>query len=365
MVPWAEASGEQKSKPTQHSVKKLLEMGIQPDIIVCRSKQALQPKVREKISLHCNVPIEQVISSPDEESIYTLPSLFQQQRLAQLTTSRLRLNMPYPSKEGAQQVPFAPFVRHAARHNPTLTVAVTGKYSSMRDSYISITNALEHTAPSEEVRIDIRFIDTTEFDNAARALQQCLDGVHGIIVPGGYGARGTEGMIRFIQYARERQVPYLGLCLGFQLAAIEFGRHVCGLEKAASTEFEPHSPEPLICLLPEQEQISALGGTQRLGGHDVVLLPGSRVQRLYGREIVRERFRHRYELNNVYKAALEEAGLVFCGMTPDQRIMQILEYPAHPFFIATQFHPEWLSRPLRPHPLFQAFVRAAKHHQGL
>jgi len=234
----------------------------------------------------------------------------------------------------------------------------------MRDSYISISNALVHTEPSEDVHINLQFIDTTAFDNAAHSVDKCLEGVHGIIVPGGYGVRGTEGMVRVIQYARERQVPYLGLCFGFQLAAIEFARHVCGLEKATSTEFEPHTPEPLIALLPEQEQINDLGGTQRLGGHDVLLLPGTRVQQFYGHDMVRERFRHRYELNNTYKTLLEEAGLVFCGMTPDRRIMQILDYPAHPFFMATQFHPELLSRPLRPHPLFLEFVRAAKRYQA-
>jgi CTP synthase len=364
MVPWSEASGEQKSKPTQHSVKKLLEMGIQPDLVVCRSKEALQLKVREKISLYCNVPIEQVISSPDTESIYTLPAIFQKQRLAEIATSRLQLNMPYPDKDGFA-VPFEPFVRHARRHCDTLTVAITGKYSTMRDSYISITNALEHTAPGENVHIDVRFIDTTEFDHSAQALHKHLDGVHGIIVPGGYGLRGTEGMIRFIQYARENRIPYLGLCFGFQLAAVEFARHVCGLEKASSTEFEQHTPEPLISLLPEQEQIHDLGGTQRLGGRDVLLVPRTQVQRIYSKDTIRERFRHRYEFNNAYKAALEETGLVFSGMTPDRQIMQIFEYPAHPFFIATQFHPELLSRPLRPHPLFLAFVQAAKAHQGL
>jgi CTP synthase len=364
MVPWAEASGEQKSKPTQHSVKKLLEMGIQPDIVVCRSQEPLQRKVREKISLYCNVPIDHVISNPDTESIYTLPSLFQQQHLAEITTSRLRLNMPYPSKNSSQ-IPFEPFVQHVKRHNPTLSIAITGKYSSMRDSYISITNALEHTEPYEQIRINLQFIDTTDFDNDGSSISKALNDAHGIIVPGGYGLRGTEGMLRFIQYAREHQVPYLGLCFGFQLAAIEFARHVCGMEKATSTEFEPHSPEPLISLLPEQEEVSDLGGTQRLGGHDVMLQPGTRVHKIYGRDMIHERFRHRYELNNVYKAALEEAGLVFCGMTPDHRIMQILDYPPHPFFIATQFHPELLSRPNRPHPLFHAFVRAAKCHQGL
>ena len=364
MVPWSEATGEQKSKPTQHSIKKLLEMGVQPDIIVCRSKHDLQRKVREKISLHCNVQIDHVISSPDTESVYTLPALFQEQQFAETVISRLRLNMPYPA-EGEKQVPFAPFVRHARRQNPPLTIAMTGKYSTMKDSYLSITNALEHTEPAEGVQVDVRFLDTTDFDHATPAmLRENLHGVHGILVPGGYGVRGTEGMIRCIRYARERQVPYLGLCLGFQLAAIEFARSVCGVEKAASTEFDPHTQEPLICLLPEQQQVRDLGGTQRLGGHDVALLPGSRVQAMYGCDTVRERFRHRYELNNDYKAAFEKCGVVFCGMTPDRRVMQILDYPAHPFFVATQFHPELLSRPLRPHPLFLAFVRAAKQHQN-
>ena len=363
MVPWSEATGEQKSKPTQHSIKKLLEMGVQPDIIVCRSKHDLQRKVREKISLHCNVQIDHVISSPDTESVYTLPALFQEQQFAETVISRLRLNMPYPA-EGEKQVPFTPFVRHASRQNPPLTIAMTGKYSTMKDSYLSIINALEHTEPAEGVHVDVRFLDTTDFDNASPAmLRENLHDVHGILVPGGYGVRGTEGMIRCIRYARERQVPYLGLCLGFQLAAIEFARSVCGVEKAASTEFDPHTQEPLICLLPEQQQVRDLGGTQRLGGHDVALLPGSRVAAMYGRDVVRERFRHRYELNNDYKAAFEKCGIVFCGMTPDQRVMQILDYPAHPFFVATQFHPELLSRPLRPHPLFLAFVRAAKQHQ--
>jgi CTP synthase len=190
VVPWSEASGEQKSKPTQHSVKKLLEMGIQPDIIVCRSKHPIEPKVREKISLHCNVPIDHVISNPDTDSIYTLPHLFQQQHLAEITTSRLRLNMPYSAKDSSR-IPFGPFVQHIKRHSPTLTIAVTGKYSSMRDSYISITNALEHTEPGEQVCINLQFIDTTDFDNGGSSVRKALDDVHGIIVPGGYGLRGT------------------------------------------------------------------------------------------------------------------------------------------------------------------------------
>lgn len=316
--------------------------------------------MREKISLHCNVPIGQVISNPDTDSIYTLPHLFQQQHLTEIVTSRLRLNLPYPAKDDTP-IPFAAFVQHHKCQSPQLSIAITGKYSSMRDSYISITNALEHTEPVEQVCINLRFIDTTELDDTAHALRHLLDDVHGIIVPGGYGLRGTEGMIRCIQYAREHQLPFLGLCFGFQLAAIEFARHVCGLEKATSTEFDPQTPEPLISLLPEQEGLSDLGGTQRLGGQEVCLQPGSRVHSLYHSDVIRERFRHRYEFNSAYKESLEEAGLVFSGATPDQCIMQIFEYPAHPFFIATQFHPEWLSRPHRPHPLFLAFVRAAKH----
>lgn len=359
MVPWSETTGEQKSKPTQHSVKKLLEVGIQPDIVVCRSPQALQRKTREKISLHCNVQMDHVISSPDSNSIYTLPHLFQQQHLTEIVTSRLRLNMPYPSGD-EDPIPFEEFVRHHKRKNPELNIVVTGKYASLRDSYISITNALEHTEPAEQIRINLKLVDTTEYDDKSKPIQDVVKEAHGIIVPGGYGQRGTEGMIRFVQYAREHQIPYLGLCLGFQMAAIEFARHVCGLEKATSTEFAPNTPEPLISLLPEQEGISDLGGTQRLGGHDVKLKAGTQVSEIYGSTLTHERFRHRYEFNNGYKDVVEAAGLVFGGSTPDQRIMQILEYPDHPFFLATQFHPEWRSRPHAPHPLFLAFVRAAK-----
>lgn len=363
MVPWSEATGEQKSKPTQHSVKKLLEMGIQPDIIVCRSKASLQRSVRDKISLYCNVPSDHVISSPDSDSIYTLPHLLDQQNLTTIATSRLRLNMPYPSKESTQ-IPFAAFVHHNKRRSPVLNIAVAGKYSSMRDSYISITNALEHTEPWEQLCINLEFVDTTRLDDIEQPLTDTLRNAHGIIVPGGYGRRGTEGMIRCIQHARKQQIPYLGLCLGFQLAAIEFARHVCGLEKATSTEFDPHTPEPLIALQPEQEDVSDLGGTQRLGGHDVLLKPGTRVHQIYGQDIIHERFRHRYELNTAYQETLEEAGMIFCGMTPDRRIMQILDLPAHPFFIATQFHPELISRPNRTHPLFHEFVRSAKRYQA-
>ncbi len=361
MVPWSETTGEQKSKPTQHSVKKLLEVGIQPDIIVCRSPQTLQRNVRAKISLYCNVQIPHVISSPDSDSIYTLPSLFKQQSLAEIVTSRLRLNMPYPSGDD-DLAPFDSFVQHNKnkRQKPELNIVVTGKYSSLRDSYISITNALEHTEPAEHVRINLEMIDTTEFDDKSKPVHDVLKHAHGIIVPGGYGVRGTEGMIRFVQYARESRIPYLGLCLGFQMAAIEFARHICGLEKATSTEFDPNSPEPLISLLPEQEGLSDLGGTQRLGGQDVLLKSGSISSEIYGAEVVHERFRHRYEFNNVYKDVIEAAGMIFSGSTPDQRIMQILEYPEHPFFLATQFHPEWLSRPHRPHPLFRTFIHAAK-----
>jgi len=331
MVPWSETTGEQKSKPTQHSVKKLLEVGIQPDIMVCRSQRALQRKVCEKIGLYCNVPLGQVISSPDTESIYTLPYLFQKQHLTEIVTRRLRLNMPYPSGE-EDTIPFADFVEHVQRKHRQVHIAVTGKYSSMRDSYISIANALAHTEPTEQIKINMHFIDTTEFDDKAQAIQNALKDMDGIIVPGGYGVRGTEGMIRCVQYAREHRIPYLGLCLGFQLATVEFARHVCNLEKAASTEFNIETPEPVISLLPEQEAISEMGGTQRLGGHDVKLQPGSKVHEIYGADTVRERFRHRYEFNNLYKETLEEAGMVFSGTTPDQRIMQILEYPQHPFF---------------------------------
>lgn len=357
MVPYNEAAGEQKSKPTQHSVKQLLEVGVQPDMVICRSQLPLQEKVKQKISLYCNIPEESVISSPQIDCIYKLPALLHQQKVAQIVARRLRISLPHLAK-ARMRPPFSIYLSHDPRQATPLRLAMAGKYASMRDTYVSITNALVHLEPAENVRFDVNFVDTTAFDDPAVPLPDDLDNYDGIIIPGGYGTRGTEGMIRFIHHARENGIPLLGLCFGFQLACIEFARNVCGLEGADSTEFAEQTPHPVICLLPEQEGESQFGGTQRLGDHEVHLVEDTLVRRLYGKPSTMERFRHRWEFNPEYREIFEEHGMVFSGMTPDGRIMQILELPERPFFVATQFHPEWRSRPLSPHPLWRGFCKA-------
>lgn len=354
MVPYSEATGEQKSKPTQHSVKALQELGVQPDVIVCRSKQPIQEKVRQKISLYCNIPANHVISSPEIDNIYALPDILDRQSLAEIVTHRLALSMPYRS-EGKRRPPLAPYL--GPRPQRRVRVALVGKYSTMRDSYVSIVNALLHCEPALDVKVEIAYLDTTPQDDPQTPLEP-IDGFDGIIIPGGYGKRGTEGMIRYIQYAREHSVPLLGLCFGFQLAVMEFARHACGIEDATSTEFDAKAKNPIIALMSEQRLESAFGATQRLGDHEVTIKPGTIAHSLYGTDKTKERFRHRREFNLAYRERLEQAGLVFSGYTPDEKIMQILELPGHPFFLATQFHPEWKSRPLSPHPLYLGFVRA-------
>ncbi|MBI3860066.1 MAG: CTP synthase, partial [Thaumarchaeota archaeon] len=325
--------------------------------IVCRSAQPLTEKVRQKISLYCNVSQTNVISSPDTDSIYKLPNLFDEQNLAQIVAQTLRLNLP---QKFSRRPPFDIFLKHLARPHRQLQIAITGKYTAVRDSYVSIINALEHSEVREDVSVKIQWIDTTAFSGQRSLDEEVLSEISGIIVPGGFGERGAEGKIRFVQYARERGIPFLGLCFGFQLAVVEFARHVCGLTRAAHAEVDPNTDTPLIYLLPEQRKIAGMGGTMRLGGQQVKIKRGTLAYRLYQKDLVVERFRHRYEFNIDYKDLVEGKGLVFSGMTPDEQIMQILELPDHPFFIATQFHPELTSRPFSPHPLFQAFVRAAK-----
>jgi len=359
MVPYNEAAGEQKSKPTQHSVKKLLEMGVQPDMVVCRSQTALQDKIRQKISLYCNIAETAVVSSPQIDCIYKLPAVLHSQQVARLAAKRLAISLPHLAKARIRP-PMGLYINHDARLAEPLRLAMAGKYASMRDTYVSITNALVHLEPAENVRFEVSFIDTTAYDDPNTPLPAEVDKYDGVIIPGGYGTRGTEGMIRFIRHAREKSIPMLGLCFGFQLAAIELARNVCGLEGADSTEFAEDTPHPVICLLPEQEGKETFGGTQRLGDHEVKLVPDTKAAELYGKTSPKERFRHRWEFNPEYRETFEEHGVRFSGTTPDGRIMQILELDDHPFFIATQFHPEWHSRPLAPHPLWRGFVRECR-----
>ncbi|MFQ6034669.1 MAG: CTP synthase [Sedimentisphaerales bacterium] len=355
--------GEQKSKAAQLGIKQLMQCGIQPDIIACRATNPVSEKAREKISVYSNVPLERVISLPDSASIYMIPAMLRDAGLdfavLRLLKIEDRINLRHERKAWAQWCDFTDKIESINRQ---ITIGITGKYTAVRDSYASIINALEHAGIALGCDARIKWIETTNItdENAADNLAD----VDGIIVPGGFGTRGAEGKIACIKYARENNLPFLGLCFGFQMAVIEFARHVCGLTQANSTEIEPDCPEPVIDILPEQKKIEGLGGNMRLGGHDIQLKSQTLAWKLFGKvDSVRLRFRHRYEVDPRYIETLEKAGLVFSGKTPHQPIMQILEIPSHPFFIATQAHPCLTSRPLRPQPMFVGLVAAAMQKQ--
>ncbi|MDD5063903.1 MAG: CTP synthase [Phycisphaerae bacterium] len=351
--------GEQKSKAAQLGIKQLMQLGVQPDIIACRATHPVTEKARQKISVYSNVPLERVVSLSDSASIYTIPAMlrdagldFQVLRLLKIED---RINLRHERKAWARWCDFTDKIDSINRE---VVIGVTGKYTAVRDSYASIINALEHAGIALGCKPEIKWIETTDItdDNVAARLAE----VDGIIVPGGFGTRGAEGKIACIKFARENNLPYLGLCFGFQMAVIEFARNVCMLEKANSTEIQPDCPEPVIDILPEQKKIEGLGGNMRLGGRDIELKPNTTASKLFGQApSVRMRFRHRYEVDPRYIEQLEKAGLVFSGKAPSQPIMQILEIPSHPFFMATQAHPCLTSRPLRPHQMFVALVAAA------
>jgi CTP synthase len=356
--------GEQKSKAAQLGIKQLMQLGIQPHIIACRASNPVSEKVREKISLYSNVPLERVISLPDSASIYMIPAMLKEAGLdfavARLLKIDDRIDLRQERRASARWCDFTDKISSAKRQ---ITIGITGKYTSVRDSYASIINALEHAGIALAADIKINWIETTNVndENAAENLKD----VDGIIVPGGFGTRGAEGKIACIKYARENNLPFLGLCFGFQMAVIEFARNVCNLPKANSTEVEPDCPEPVIDILPEQKKIEGLGGNMRLGGRDIELKSQTLAWKLFGKKnSVRMRFRHRYEVDPRYIEALEKAGLVFSGKAPNQPIMQILEIPSHLFFMGTQAHPCLTSRPLKPQPLFVGLVAAAmqKHY---
>jgi CTP synthase len=356
--------GEQKSKAAQLGIKQLMQCGIQPDIIACRASNPVSEKARQKISVYSNVPLERVVSLPDSASIYTIPAMLREAGLdfqvLRLLKIEDRINLRNERKAWAK---WCDFTDKMDSLNRDITIGITGKYTTVRDSYASIINALEHAGIAIGCEVKIKWIETTNItsDNVADHLTD----VDGIIVPGGFGTRGTEGKIACIKFARENELPYLGLCFGFQMAVIEFARNVCGLEKANSTEIQSDCPEPVIDILPEQKKIEGLGGNMRLGGRDIELKPNTIAWELFGKAgSVRMRFRHRYEVDPRYIEQFEEAGLVFSGKAPSQPIMQILEIPSHPYFCATQAHPCLTSRPLRPQPMFVGLVAAAakKHY---
>jgi len=351
--------GEQKSKAAQLGIKQLMQLGIQPDIIACRAASPVTEKVRQKISVYSNVPLGRVISLPDSASVYMIPAMLREVGLdfevARLLKIEDRINLRHERKAWAK---WCDFMDKIGSTDTEATIGVTGKYTSVRDSYASIINSLEHAGIALGCKVNIKWIDTTGLTDKNVAGE--LGDVDGIIVPGGFGTRGAEGKIACIRYARENALPYLGLCFGFQMAVIEFARNVCGLTKANSTETEPDCAEPVIDILPEQKKIEGLGGNMRLGGRDIELKAGTIAWELFDKaKSVRMRFRHRYEVDPRYIERLEAGGLVFSGKAPDQPIMQILELPSHPFFMGTQAHPCLTSRPLKPQPMFVGLVAAA------
>ena len=351
--------GEQKSKAAQLGIKRLLEMGIQPHLIACRAASPVTDKVREKISIYTSVPMARVFSMHDEASIYLIPTRMRHDQVDRQVTHLLNvMDRVDPRAEQKAIDVWEKFCDRLRRPKHEVRIAVTGKYTAVRDSYASLLKAIEHAGAALDAKVGIQWVDTTSVTQANAA--EALKDADGIIVPGGFGVRGTEGKIACVRHARENFLPYLGLCFGFQMAVVEFARNVCGLAGANSTEIQRHTPHPVIDLLPEQRGVKDLGGSMRLGGKDVEVIPGTLASRMFGgAATVRLRFRHRYEVNPDYIERLRAGGMVFSGKAPGQPIMQILELPDHPYFVGTQSHPEFTSRPLRPSPFYLGLVAAA------
>lgn len=352
LVPHIGVAGELKTKPTQHSVKELRSLGIQPDIIVCRTEKTLTSDVLEKIALYCNVEKEAIVQSVDVPSIYEVPLMLEKQSVSDLVLKKLRMEAPAASLSDWENL-----VRRIKEPSGEVTIALVGKYVQLKDAYLSISEALTHGGIANQVSVNIKRIDAelllTE-DPAAH-----LGNVDGILVPGGFGGRGLEGKVRAIQFARENKVPFLGICYGMQCGAVEFARNIAGWKKANSTEADLDTPYPVISLLAEQHGIEGTGGSMRLGAYACRLKRPSKAFDAYGEEIIYERHRHRYEFNNIYLEEMAAKGLVFSGTNPEKNLVEIIELPDHPWFVATQFHPEFKSRPNRAHPLFREFVKAA------
>jgi CTP synthase len=359
LVPYLKAAAEIKTKPTQHSVGQLRQIGIQPDILICRCEQSISREEREKIALFCNVELDAVIEELDKDfSIYEVPLSLRNNRLDELIIKRLQLSGHAPRLEAWENIMYS-------LRNPKheISIAVVGKYAEHKDAYKSIYEALDHAGINLFCQARIARIQSSDIEE--EGAERILAGYDGILVPGGFGERGVAGKIQAIRYARERGIPFFGICLGMQCAAIEFGRNVVGLERANSTEFDKDTPNPVICLLDEQRNVTNLGGTMRLGAQPCSLVPDSVAHQAYQNSSVAERHRHRYEFNNVYRSQYEAHGMRFSGLSPDGQLVEIMEIPEHPFFLAVQFHPEFKSKPTASHPLFSAFVGAAiQRHDG-
>jgi CTP synthase len=352
LIPWIPAAGEMKTKPTQHSVKELRSIGIQPDVLVCRSDRPLKPGLKEKISEFCDVPVEAVITSRDASSIYEVPLILEQEGLAKVSLDLLQLEQRQPNLTGWEKL-----VERMNSPQTKIDIAIVGKYIQLSDAYLSVVEALGHAAIATESEVNLRWISAEDIE--ANGADKYLQDVSGVIVPGGFGHRGVDGKVEAIAYARENKIPFFGLCLGMQCSVIEWARNVAQLEQANSSEFEPETPNPVINLLPEQQDVVDLGGTMRLGLYPCRLKTDTLAFSLYQQEVVYERHRHRYEFNNAFRNLFLETGYDISGTSPDGRLVEIIELKDHPFFIATQFHPEFRSRPSTPHPLFLGFVQAA------
>lgn len=365
LVPYIPTAGEVKTKPTQHSVKELLSIGIQPDVLICRSDRMIPPNERAKIALFCNVPERAVISLKDVNSIYQIPALLKSQGLDEFICQRFHLNCPEADLSEWEQVLYQ-------EANPVgdVTIGMVGKYTELPDAYKSVNEALKHAGLKNRLSVHIKYIDSQDVETKGTDV---LKGVDGILVPGGFGYRGVEGKILTAKYARENNVPYLGICLGMQIALIEYARNVAGLEKANSSEFDRHCEQPVVGLITEwqdaeghietRDDNSDLGGTMRLGAQQCHLIEGSKARTLYGKETIEERHRHRYEVNNNLLPQIEKAGLKVTGLSADRKLVEIIEVPNHPWFVACQFHPEFTSTPRDGHPLFEGFVKAARENQ--
>lgn len=355
LLPYLRCSRELKTKPTQMAVKQLQSMGIQPEIVVLRSEMDIPQSIRDKVALFCNVPKDHVIQNLDVDYLYEAPLALEKEQIAQVVLKAL--DLPCPEPDLADWKDLVGRLRHPKKD---VTVALVGKYTALHDAYLSVVEALKHGGISNFADVHIKWIESEKVTPETAAV--LLDDVDGILVPGGFGERGIEGMICAIQYARENNVPYLGLCLGMQLSIVEFARHVAGMDDADSIEFRPDTTHPVIALMPDQNGVTDIGGTLRLGSYPCHLKEGSLAYELYGSADIHERHRHRYEVNNEYRDQLAACGMNFSGLSPDGHIVEMCELDNHPFFIATQAHPEFKSRPNRPHPLFRGFVAAAIRH---
>ena len=352
LIPYLKASGEMKTKPTQASVKELEGMGIEPDVLVCRIEYPLTDEIREKIALFCNVPVSHVLQNLDVEYLYEAPLAMEREKLADVVLETLRLENRKPDLTDWQEM-----VTSLRNPEDSVNIAIVGKYTQLHDAYLSVVEALKHGGISCRAKVEIAWVDSEELNE--KNLDQILHAADGILVPGGFGNRGTEGMILAAQYARTHKIPYLGICLGMQMAIVEFARHVLGYEDANSIELDPSTKHPVIALMPDQESVEDLGGTLRLGSYPCVLADGSRAYELFGKKEIEERHRHRYEVNNAFRGELSQKGMNIAGTSPDGHIVEMIEIKDHPFYEGTQGHPEFKSRPNHAHPLFRGFVGAA------